>query len=63
MEGGSHAQALHDVQAENDARGNLLRHVPRLPGEADDGGALDPPSCRRVVEALDLAVDQLADLP
>jgi hypothetical protein len=32
-------------------------------GVGDDGGALDPPPCRRVVEALDHAVDQLADLP
>jgi hypothetical protein len=32
-------------------------------GVGDDGGALDPPSCRRVVEALDHAVNQLADLP
>ena len=32
-------------------------------GVGEDGGALGPPSCRRVAEALDHAVDQLADLP
>ena len=32
-------------------------------GVGDDGCAVDPPPCRRVVEALDHAVHQLADLP
>ena len=32
-------------------------------GVGDHCGAVDLPPCRRVVEALDHAVDQLADLP